>query len=115
MTTKFRMVTDNNEFTFVEDFNYEYESYHSQECRLRTCSATIGYTENYYYLRSYNTIVAFIDRRTGEAFDILRTAYGYTSTSAQHISKFLNEYRHFWSRVFRTNIDKDGLYYQRIR
>lgn len=60
--------------------------------QLRSCSAEVITTDNYYYLRSYNTIVAIINRETGELFDVLRFVYGYTSTSAQHISKFSHDY-----------------------
>lgn len=60
--------------------------------RLRYCSAEVAETENYYLLRSYNTIVAVIDKRTNELFDALRLVYGYTATSAQHITKFSHDY-----------------------
>lgn len=60
------------------------------ENRFKSCSADYGETENYLYLRSYNTIVCFIDKRTSQAYDVLRFVYGYTATSAQHIAKFCN-------------------------
>lgn len=60
--------------------------------RLRSCSAHVLITDEYYTLRSYNTVVAFIDRETDTLYDILRYVYGYTSTSAQHISKFESDY-----------------------
>lgn len=60
--------------------------------RLRTCTAEVAETDNYYVLRSYNTLIAFIDKRTDELYDILRLVYGYTATSAQHISKFEKDY-----------------------
>lgn len=60
--------------------------------RLRSCSATVYSTGNYYVLRSYNTIIAAIDKRTDTCFDFLRKVYGYTATSAQHISKFDHDY-----------------------
>lgn len=31
--------------------------------RLRSCSAEVLTTEHYHFLRSYNTIVAFIDKK----------------------------------------------------
>ena len=85
-----------------------------KEKQLRRCNATYGYTEDgeFLYLRSYNTIVCVIDLITGEAIDVLRTEYGYTATSAQHISKFLKDFKH--SALFRTNVDKNGKYYIRI-
>ena len=112
---KIRYTTDSQEFTFVEDFKLSYEAYHSPETRLRTCSATVGYTDDFIYLRSYDTIVCIIDTDSLEAFDILRTEYGYTATSAQHISKFLHDYSIYFNKVFRTDYDRYGKYYQRIR
>ena len=60
--------------------------------RLRTCNATVYENERYIVLISYTTTVAFIDKRESKAYDILRLVYGYTSTSAQHIAKFFNDY-----------------------
>ena len=60
--------------------------------RLNHCRAYVGETQNYYFLISYKTMVAFIDKNTHICYDILRIAYGYTSTSAQHIAKFRNAY-----------------------
>lgn len=63
--------------------------YHS---RLRTCSAWVYETENFYILKSYNTFVASYNKETHEFIDFLRYVYGYTSTSAQHIAKFHNDF-----------------------
>ena len=60
--------------------------------RLRTCSAYVYETNGYYILKSYNTIVAFINKENDTLYDVLRYVYGYTSTSAQHISKFNEDY-----------------------
>ena len=60
--------------------------------RLRTCKAIVYETENYYILRSYNTVVAVIDKEFDTLYDCLRVVYGYTSTSAQHIAKFNHDY-----------------------
>lgn len=60
--------------------------------RLRTCSAYVCTTNNFYVLKSYNTIIAVIDRNTDTCYDFLRKVYGYTSTSAQHITKFKRDY-----------------------
>lgn len=60
--------------------------------RLRTCNATVYENERYIVLISYTTTVAFIDKHEERAYDILRLIYGYTSTSAQHIAKFFNDY-----------------------
>ena len=60
--------------------------------RLRSCSAEVLTTEHYHFLKSYNTIIAFIDKNTDTCYDVLRYVYGYTSTSSQHIAKFRHDY-----------------------
>lgn len=64
--------------------------------RLRKCNAHVYRTPHFTVLRSYNTIVAAIYQRkplSAPVFiDFLRLVYGYTSTSAQHISKFKHDY-----------------------
>lgn len=60
--------------------------------RLRSCNAWVIETKNYYFLESYSTVVAFIDRRDNVLYDVLRLVYGYTATSAQHIAKFAYDY-----------------------
>ena len=60
--------------------------------KLRSCTAVVHETDNYYFLQSYNTIVAFIDKSTDTCYDILRLVYYYTATSAQHIAKFSQDY-----------------------
>lgn len=60
--------------------------------RLRTCSAIVYETENYYILKSYSTVIAVIDKTFDTLYDCLRVVYGYTATSAQHISKFDKNY-----------------------
>lgn len=60
--------------------------------RLRTCQARVYETKHYYILRSYSTIIACISKKTGCLFDLLRKVHGYTNTSAQHITKFSQDY-----------------------
>lgn len=60
--------------------------------KLRSCQATVFETEHYYYLRSYNTLVAVIEKKRNILVDVLRKVYGYTNTSAGHISRFANDY-----------------------
>lgn len=78
----------------VEDVFTSAVSEYKQECsydecvRLHHCQAWVYETSNYYLLRSYGTIVAVIDKATDTLIDALRMVYGYTATSAQHISKF---------------------------
>ena len=65
--------------------------------RLRTCQAYVYETPSFYVLRSYNTVVAIIEKSTDTCYDFLRYVYEYTSTSAQHISKFDKDYgRGMW-------------------
>lgn len=64
--------------------------------RLRTCFAMVYENERYIYLRSYNTIIAFIDKEDGRLYDVLRLVYGFTATSAQHIAKFKQDYFKYW-------------------
>lgn len=64
--------------------------------RLRSCSAIVREYVNkkdgniIYCLVSYETIVAIIDGNA--CYDFLRKVYGYTATSAQHISKFAHDF-----------------------
>ena len=60
--------------------------------QLRSCSADVANVGCYLVLKSYNTVVAIIDKRTDTLYDFLRYVYGYTSTSAQHIAKFDHDY-----------------------
>ena len=68
--------------------------------RLRSCSAYVAETKDFFILKSYNTIVAFINKYTGQKFDVLRWVYGYTSTSTQHICKFFRDYGDFRVNVY---------------
>ena len=45
--------------------------------------------KRYMVLKSYNTVVAVWDVEENVIIDALRAVYGYTNTSAQHISKFV--------------------------
>lgn len=82
----------------VNDFNST-NNYTGRFKRLRSCSAEVAPVMDaetgellYYVLRSYRTVVAAIDVRTDTLYDFLRYVYGYTSTSAQHIAKFSQDY-----------------------
>ena len=76
---------------FLNEVNSHNENEWSVE-RLRSCSAVVISTKSYYLLKSYNTIIAGIDKETDTLYDFLRYVYGYTATSAQHISKFEKDY-----------------------
>ena len=60
--------------------------------RLRTMSARVYETTNYYILKSYNTFIACINKNTKTCSDVLRNVYGYTPTSAKHISAFDSDF-----------------------
>ena len=76
----------------VNFFNEYFRSSYATVKQLRNCQAKVYTSERFYVLQSYNTIVAFIDRETDTLYDVLRFVYGYTATSAQHISKFEKDY-----------------------
>lgn len=73
--------------------------------RLRTCNAAVLETPSFYILRSYNTVVAVIDKYTGSTWDVLRMVNGHTCTNAQHIAKFAADYgngkRYTWRNITR--------------
>lgn len=69
--------------------------------QLRTCSAVVLETTNYYVLQSYATIIAIIEKDTDICYDFLRYVYGYTSTSGQHIAKFRHDYDAVQSFTYR--------------
>ena len=73
---------------------------HDELERLDYCQAGTYQTRGYSFLVSYSTLVAFIDDR-GNMYDVLRLVYGYTSTSAKHISKFRNKFSHVSEHTWR--------------
>lgn len=82
----------------VNEFNSS-NNYALNWRKLRSCSAEVAPIIDaetgellYYVLRSYRTVIAAIDVRTDTLYDFLRYVYGYTATSAQHISKFSQDY-----------------------
>lgn len=81
-----RMINEECEHEFERACNEI--NYNSPVERLRSCSATVIETEHYYILRSYNTLIACINKANDTCYDLLRTVYGYTATSAQHVAKF---------------------------
>lgn len=83
-----------NELDAMREYNYK---------RLRSCSALVFETDNFYLLKSYDTFIAAIDKRSNTTVDVLRMVYGYTSTSAQHIRKFQHDYTPYpWNFPFYT-------------
>ena len=69
--------------------------------KLRTCSAEVWKTDGYIFLKSYSTIVACIGDYDNVCYDFLRYVYGYTATSAQHISKFWHDYKAIYVQTYR--------------
>lgn len=88
-------ILENNSI-IEKEWNIAYNDFQSNSIiasrKLRSCSAVVHETDNYYFLQSYNTIVAFIDKSTDTCYDVLRLVYEYTVTSAQHIAKFRHDY-----------------------
>lgn len=79
--------------TYVYKKAMEEYSHNYINCgQLRSCSADVIETENYFLLRSYNTVIGVMNKRSRELIDVLRFVYGYTATSAQHIAKFGIDY-----------------------
>ena len=93
----------------LQRFKARYSSilFKLEEKPFKSCKATVGLADEYIYLRSYDTVVAFIDTRGLAGYDILRTDYRYTATSAQHIAKFFKYYESYVGAVLRTDY-KDG-------
>lgn len=76
-------------------YNILFNGMHEQvepEKRLRSCTAWVINLDDYYVLRSYNTVIACMDKETGDCFDFLRMVYDYTNTSEHHIWKFIHDY-----------------------
>lgn len=65
---------------------------HHDERRLHYCQAWVTETQHFYILRSYQHLIACIEKSTDTLVDMLRFEYGYTSTSNQHICKFSKAY-----------------------
>ena len=73
--------------------------------QLNNCKAFMYDTPDYIILKSYRTIVAFIDKRDMALYDFSRYVYGYTHATSQHIAKFARKYnieaenRYTWREV----------------
>lgn len=68
--------------------------------KLRSCNAVVYETYGYIYLESYGTKVACIGNADNICYDFLRLVYGYTATSAQHISKFCADFLSYGKRTY---------------
>ena len=89
----------------MEDAMHEYMKkpieFYDTKRQLRSCTAWVFTTDNYYILLSYKTYIACIDKTTGVTYDALRYAYKFTRTSAQHIAKFAEDYGNGKRHTFR--------------
>lgn len=76
--------------------------------RLRHCTAYVYETEDYYVLRSYSTIVAFIVKKNGDFINFFRyvcsdelNSKEYSgATTTQHIWKFRRDYQSSVNNVY---------------
>lgn len=82
-------------------FNYD-------EIRLHHCSAYVYETEDYYVLRSYSIIVAFIVKKNGDFINFFRYVCANDlkskeykgATTTQHIRKFCRDYQASVNNVY---------------
>lgn len=87
--------------TALEELKHDGKKYDCK--RLRYCNAWVYETEHFYLLKSYDTFVCAISKFDHVTYDALRMVYGYTSTSAQHIAKFIHDYTPYpWTSTRRT-------------
>ena len=72
----------------IESVLYYAFSNGKKNCSLYSCNAEIWEWYGILILVSYGTPIAVFVQEDGSLYDCLRVVYGYTATSAQHISKF---------------------------
>lgn len=92
MTKREQALINEEVIAMVNKYNEVKQNVLQQGKRLRTCQAYVYETPSLYVLKSYNTVVAIIDKSTDTCYDFLRAVYGYTNSSAQHIYKFSQDY-----------------------
>ena len=76
------------EWFYDGGLEYLYNAWRDTEHRVNCCQAWFVTTPAHMILKSYNTIVAVYDMKTGVLFSIGR----FSSTTYQHIRKFRNNY-----------------------
>lgn len=99
MTTKAEKIMNNakvDEFMeknpqMVNSWDLVFKCHAINGVKLRNCNAIVYMVSGVAILKSYDTVVAAIDRN-GIGYDFLRKVYGYTNTSARQISKFFEDY-----------------------
>lgn len=103
MTAK--QVQEAENFCVKENFNRAMKEYYTKgyltRKQLRSCTALVYETENYYVLQSFNTFIASVNKEDGKLFDALRMVYGFTSRSAGQIAKFWHDYGYGEKFTFR--------------
>ena len=75
-------------YTEIESLLYSVFDKGKKLCKLYSCNAEIWECSGILILVSYGTPIAVFAPEDGSLYDCLRVVYGYTATSAQHISKF---------------------------
>ena len=78
---------DKNYYRSVESILYYAFNNGKKRCKLYSCNAEIRECNGILVLVSYGTPIA-VYAFNSLLYDCLRVVYGYTATSAQHISKF---------------------------
>lgn len=89
----------------VKIFNTAMREYYAEQCkngtvtkgkRLRSCSARVYETENFFLLQSYSTMIAAIRKRDWVCVNVMRHEYDFSdctgATSTQHFYKFVKDY-----------------------
>lgn len=76
-----------NYYKDIESIMYSVFNKGKKRCKLYFCKAEIWECMGILVLVSYRTPIA-VYTDDGSFYDCLRVVYGYTTTSAQHISKF---------------------------
>ena len=72
----------------IESLLYSVFNNGKKICKLYSCSAEIWEYKGMFALVSYGAPIAVCTLYDRTLYDCLRVVYGYTATSAQHISKF---------------------------
>lgn len=78
----------NRYYASIEPILYSVSAQGEKRCKLYSCKAEIWECSGFLALLSYGTPVALYSIYGEIFYDCLRTVYGYTATSAQHIAKF---------------------------
>ena len=75
-------------YSSIESLLYAVFNNGKKRCKLYYCNAEIWECMGILALVSYGTPIAVYSPEHWSLYDCLRVVYGYTATSAQHISKF---------------------------